>query len=143
MLQQRLIILSICLQSTAQPQLVLPVGNVLHASICHLPLAVAAVAAIGKLPPNPIIQARQSLTEQHKLMAEKNALIETVKRLNREVAKLEHFKRNLLQQLQDDNEVWGNSCCDVSRGLLGVQESRLLFGCTHKPAACACLFVCC
>lgn len=52
-----------------------------------------------------LLQARQSLTEQHKLIAEKNALIETVKRLNREVAKLEHFKRNLLQQLQDDAEV--------------------------------------
>jgi hypothetical protein len=51
------------------------------------------------------LQARQGLTEQHKLVAEKNALIETVKRLNREVAKLEHFKRNLLQQLQDDDEV--------------------------------------
>jgi hypothetical protein len=50
-------------------------------------------------------QARQSLSEQHKLVAEKNALIETVKRLNREVAKLEHFKRNLLQQLQEDCEV--------------------------------------
>eukprot|EP00775_Hariotina_reticulata_P011708 gene11708-11853_t len=53
--------------------------------------------------------ARQSLTEQHKLIAEKNALIETVKRLNREVAKLEHFKRNLLQQLQDDAENDGSS----------------------------------
>jgi cell division protein FtsB len=51
------------------------------------------------------LQARQGLAEQHKLVAEKNALIETVKRLNREVAKLEHFKRNLLQQLQDDEEV--------------------------------------
>lgn len=50
-------------------------------------------------------QARHSLAEQHKLVAEKNALIETVKRLNREVAKLEHFKRNLLQQLQDEEEV--------------------------------------
>lgn len=45
------------------------------------------------------------MSEQHKLVAEKNALIETVKRLNREVAKLEHFKRNLLQQLQEDCEV--------------------------------------
>jgi hypothetical protein len=45
------------------------------------------------------------MSEQHKLVAEKNALIETVKRLNREVARLEHFKRNLLQQLQDDCEV--------------------------------------
>jgi hypothetical protein len=51
------------------------------------------------------LQARQCMTEQHKLVAEKNALIETVKRLNREVAKLEHFKRNLLQQLQNDCEV--------------------------------------
>lgn len=52
-------------------------------------------------------RARQGLAEQHKLVAEKNALIETVKRLNREVAKLEHFKKNLLQQLQDDDEADG------------------------------------
>lgn len=50
------------------------------------------------------------MNEQHKLVAEKNALIETVKRLNREVAKLEHFKRNLLQQLQDDCEVGPPTC---------------------------------
>ena len=60
------------------------------------------------------LQARQSLTEQHKLMAEKNALIETVKRLNREVAKLEHFKRNLLQQLQDDTEVRLRAICALA-----------------------------
>jgi len=64
-------------------------------------MGAAVFAAVGSLPP----QARQSMTEQHKLVAEKNALIETVKRLNREVAKLEHFKRNLLQQLQEDTEV--------------------------------------
>jgi hypothetical protein len=50
------------------------------------------------------------MNEQHKLVAEKNALIETVKRLNRDVAKLEHFKRNLLQQLQDDCEVRPPTC---------------------------------
>lgn len=32
-------------------------------------------------------------------------MIETVKRLNRELAKLEHFKKNLLQQLQDEEQV--------------------------------------
>lgn len=59
------------------------------------------------------------MTEQHKLVAEKNALIETVKRLNREVAKLEHFKRNLLQQLQNDCEVRarvrGGHTCQLPR----------------------------
>lgn len=50
-------------------------------------------------------QARQSIAEQQKLAAEKNALIETVKRLNRELARLEHFKKNLLQQLQDEEQV--------------------------------------
>ncbi|KAF8072479.1 hypothetical protein HT031_000138 [Scenedesmus sp. PABB004] len=49
-------------------------------------------------------RARAALGEQHKLVAEKSALIETVRRLNREVARLEHFKRNLLQTLQDEEE---------------------------------------
>jgi len=36
----------------------------------------------------------------HKLAAEKNALIETVKRLNRELAKLEAFRRSVVQSVQ-------------------------------------------
>eukprot|EP00878_Enallax_costatus_P040064 GHUV01046041.1.p1 GENE.GHUV01046041.1~~GHUV01046041.1.p1 ORF type:complete len:173 (+),score=40.48 GHUV01046041.1:405-923(+) len=64
-------------------------------------------------------RARQSVAEQHKLVAEKNALIETVKRLNRELAKLEHFKKSLLQQLQDDEQVrWFTSCLIVDRQLV-------------------------
>lgn len=50
-------------------------------------------------------KARQSLEEQTKLVGEKNQLLQTVKKLNRDVAKLENFKRSLLQQLQDDDEV--------------------------------------
>jgi hypothetical protein len=53
------------------------------------------------------VQAKHAASEQHKLLAEKSALIETVKRLNREVAKLEHFKRSLLQQLQEDDQEYG------------------------------------
>lgn len=33
-------------------------------------------------------------------LGEKNALIATVKKLNRDLAKLDNFKRNLLQSLQ-------------------------------------------
>ena len=50
-------------------------------------------------------KARQYMEEQTKLVGEKNALIGTVKKLNRDVAKLENFKRNLLQSLQDDDEM--------------------------------------
>ena len=50
-------------------------------------------------------QNKQAVEEQHKLQTEKGALIETVKRLHREVIKLEAFKKNLLQHLQDEDEV--------------------------------------
>lgn len=50
-------------------------------------------------------QNKQGLDEQHRLQAEKVALIDTVKKLNREVAKLESFKKSLLQHLQEDDEV--------------------------------------
>ncbi len=40
-----------------------------------------------------------------KLANEKAALINTVKKLNREVAKLEGFKRNLMNSLRDDDDV--------------------------------------
>lgn len=50
-------------------------------------------------------KCRQSLEEQAKLVAEKNSLIATVKKLNRDVARLEGFKRNLMQSLQDDEDV--------------------------------------
>merc|ERR1712183_691621 len=45
-------------------------------------------------------KAKMSLEEQTKLMGEKNALIATVKKLNRDISKLDNFKRNLLQTLQ-------------------------------------------
>eukprot|EP01018_Ginkgo_biloba_P023762 Gb_03286 [translate_table: standard] len=50
--------------------------------------------------------ARLSLAlEKHaKLANEKNALAATVKKLNRDVAKLETFKKTLMQSLQDDDE---------------------------------------
>lgn len=48
---------------------------------------------------------RQSMEEQAKLVGEKNALVGTVKKLNRDLAKLDSFKRNLLQSLQDEEEV--------------------------------------
>ena len=41
-----------------------------------------------------------AMEERDKLHAEKTALINTVKKLNREVAKLDNFKRNLMQTLR-------------------------------------------
>jgi hypothetical protein len=49
-------------------------------------------------------KTKQVLDDQTKLAAEKNALIQTVKKLNRDVAKLESFKRHLLQTLQDEED---------------------------------------
>ena len=43
--------------------------------------------------------------QAHRLSNEKAALINTVRKLNRDVAKLDSFKRNLLNSLQADEEV--------------------------------------
>ena len=48
-----------------------------------------------------------AMEERDKLHAEKTALINTVKKLNREVAKLDNFKRNLMQTLQDEDDPVG------------------------------------
>ncbi|KAJ7541751.1 hypothetical protein O6H91_10G074600 [Diphasiastrum complanatum] len=45
-----------------------------------------------------------ALDEQVKLTNEKSVLLATIKRLNREVTKLDAFKRSLMQSLQDDDE---------------------------------------
>jgi len=42
----------------------------------------------------------QTLRFRYSQLGEKNALIATVKKLNRDLAKLDNFKRNLLQSLQ-------------------------------------------
>eukprot|EP00252_Welwitschia_mirabilis_P023193 TRINITY_DN6508_c0_g1_i2.p1 TRINITY_DN6508_c0_g1~~TRINITY_DN6508_c0_g1_i2.p1 ORF type:complete len:137 (-),score=23.34 TRINITY_DN6508_c0_g1_i2:331-741(-) len=46
----------------------------------------------------------RALEDQSKLMNERNALASTVKKLNRDVAKLEAFKRTLMQSLNEDDE---------------------------------------
>ncbi|KAJ7569673.1 hypothetical protein O6H91_01G088300 [Diphasiastrum complanatum] len=46
----------------------------------------------------------QALDEQAKLTNEKNVLMATIRKLNRDVAKLETFKRTLMQSLQEDDE---------------------------------------
>lgn len=51
------------------------------------------------------LQARASADSQSKLAGEKAALVSTVRSLNRHVAKLEGFKRNLLTSLQASDEV--------------------------------------
>ncbi|DBA79426.1 TPA: hypothetical protein ACH3X2_000066 [Trebouxia sp. C0005] len=50
-------------------------------------------------------KARASEEQAHRLSNEKAALINTVRKLNRDVAKLDNFKRNLLNSLQADEEV--------------------------------------
>ncbi|KAL2653670.1 hypothetical protein R1flu_021798 [Riccia fluitans] len=45
-----------------------------------------------------------ALDDQAKLANEKNLLVNTVKKLNRDVAKLETFKRTLMQSLQEDDD---------------------------------------
>lgn len=48
------------------------------------------------------------MEEQHRSQAEKAALIDAVKKLNREVTRLEAFKKNLIQQLHEGDEVSSN-----------------------------------
>ena len=50
------------------------------------------------------LQARASADSQSKLAGEKAALVSTVRSLNRHVAKVEGFKRNLLTSLQASDE---------------------------------------
>ena len=45
-----------------------------------------------------------AMEERDKLHGEKTALINTVKKLNREVAKLDAFKRNLMQTLEEEED---------------------------------------
>eukprot|EP00873_Tetraselmis_striata_P022429 jgi/Tetstr1/442693/TSEL_030784.t1 len=47
---------------------------------------------------------KMAMEATQKLSGEKNALINTVKKLNRDVAKLESFKRNLMNTLRDDDD---------------------------------------
>lgn len=46
----------------------------------------------------------RALDEQRKLTNERNALASTVRKLNRDVAKLEAFKKTLMQSLHEDDE---------------------------------------
>ena len=79
-------------------------------------------------------KVRLAMEEQNKLVGEKNALITTVKKLNRDVAKLDNFKRNLMQTLQDDE--------DPNAGAIGGGDaagdrlvSSVLSGATPSSAA--------
>jgi len=49
-------------------------------------------------------QADAAVAEQQHLAAEKAALADAVRRLTREVSRLEGLRRNLLRQLQDDDD---------------------------------------
>ena len=61
-----------------------------------------------------------AMEERDKLHAEKTALINTVKKLNREVAKLDNFKRNLMQTLQDEDDPVGAGDASGDRLVSGV-----------------------
>jgi len=50
-------------------------------------------------------QSKRDQDERRKLQAEKCALIDTVKKLNRDVSKLEGWKRHILQSLQEEEQV--------------------------------------
>ena len=71
-----------------------------------------------------VLQNKQAVEEQHRLQSEKAVLIDTVKKLNREVAKLEAFKKNLLQHLQDDDEVRGKGTKWYSKSVPALQISQ-------------------
>ena len=60
-------------------------------------------------------KAASAIEEQSKLAQEKNALINTVKKLNRDNAKLDAFKRNLMQTLQDEEDDGGAPVARASR----------------------------
>ncbi|GFH07692.1 uncharacterized protein HaLaN_02527 [Haematococcus lacustris] len=62
------------------------------------------------------VKSKMAVEEQHRLGTEKGALIETVKRLNREVSRLDAFKRSLLQHLHDDEEPSGTHHYGSSQG---------------------------
>ncbi|GFR52888.1 hypothetical protein Agub_g15521 [Astrephomene gubernaculifera] len=49
-------------------------------------------------------KSKQAMEEAHRLQSEKNLLADTVKRLHKEVARLEAFKKNLLEHLHNDDE---------------------------------------
>ncbi|GJP47080.1 hypothetical protein CLOM_g6313 [Closterium sp. NIES-68] len=66
--------------------------------------------------------------EQAKLTGEKTALVAMVKKLNRDVAKLETFRRTLMQQLKDEND-------DEPASEVGATESAAVTvsGAARKP----------
>lgn len=51
-----------------------------------------------------VSKSKQAVEDAHRLQNEKAALIETVKKLNRENARLDTLRKNLIQQLHDDDE---------------------------------------
>ena len=53
------------------------------------------------------LQHKMAVEATQKLVNERNGLINTVKTLQREVKKLEVFKRNLMNSLRDDDDVSG------------------------------------
>lgn len=59
------------------------------------------------------VQNKAAVEETHRLHSERTALIDTVKKLNRELSKLESLKKSLKAQLLDDTEVgshFASSC---------------------------------
>ncbi|KXZ44768.1 hypothetical protein GPECTOR_62g883 [Gonium pectorale] len=49
-------------------------------------------------------KSKQAVEEAHRLQSEKGLLADTVKRLHKEVARLDAFKKNLLNHLHNEDE---------------------------------------
>ncbi|KAJ9517675.1 hypothetical protein QJQ45_025135 [Haematococcus lacustris] len=75
------------------------------------------------------VKSKMAVEEQHRLGTEKGALIETVKRLNREVSRLDAFKRSLLQHLHDDEEP---AQLDHSVAAVDLSTDRLVADVLHS-----------
>ncbi|KAK9814366.1 hypothetical protein WJX72_004653 [[Myrmecia] bisecta] len=67
-------------------------------------------------------KARQAVEDHARVNQEKTALINTIRKLNRDVAKLESFKRSLLQSLQSQEETRQ----DDSQAAVDLASDRLV-----------------
>eukprot|EP00249_Psilotum_nudum_P012066 c23562_g1_i1 orf=657-1667(+) len=65
-----------------------------------------------------------ALDEQAKLTLEKNVLMASIKKLNRDVAKLEAFKRMLMQSLREDEDISSQPSAAFKSSLVSNNSSR-------------------
>ncbi|GIM09912.1 hypothetical protein Vretimale_13710 [Volvox reticuliferus] len=69
-------------------------------------LMCTAIMLMHECPPWPAnaLKSKQAVEEAHRLQNEKALLAETVKRLHKDLARLEAFKKNLLNTLNNEDE---------------------------------------